>query len=232
MTSDTTLSRVRLGPLLAQADVRGVVFDLDGTLIDSAADILASIRETFRQAGYGEVPDSYFPDNLHGTSDGIMCSVIQDMGWQEPQDMAALKQLYYSVYVAQDHRHTQLYPGVMDVLEGCADTLSMAICTNKIHRNAMAATEKVGIQRYFKVISGADSWAEAKPSPIPLLETIRCMGLTPDQCLYFGDTSVDAACAAHAGVRFVLHRSGYGDTALANMPNHHAFDRWDELFSA
>src|SRR5690606_13825025 len=215
--------------LLTQDDVKGLVFDLDGTLIDSAADILGGIRETFRVAGYGEVPDSYCPDNLHGTSDGIIRAVIQDMGWAQPRDMTQLKQLYNQVYAARDHRETRLYPLVQDVLRGCADILPMAICTNKIHRNALTVTDKLGIQGHFSVISGADSWGEPKPSPVPLLETIREMGLQPEECLYFGDTSVDAMCAASAGVRFVLHRSGYGDTALQGMGHYHAFERWEEM---
>ena len=229
MTMTTTLTDIHLHAILTQDDVKGLVFDLDGTLIDSAADILASIRETFRLAGYGEVPDTYFPDNLHGTSEGIMRSVIHDMGWQQPLDMSELKQLYYRVYVERGHHATQLYPGVLDVLRGCAETLPMAICTNKIHRNALAVTELLQIQSHFAVISGADSWAEAKPSPVPLLETIRAMGLKPEQCLYFGDTSVDAQCASGAGVRFVLHRAGYGDSALRGMSHYHAFDAWSDL---
>src|SRR5690606_127181 len=100
-------------------------------------------------------------------------------------------------------------------------------CTNKVHASAMQATEKLGIQPLFDVISGADTWSAAKPSPIPLLETLRMLELEAQECLYFGDTSVDAACAQQAGVRFVLHEAGYGDPVLRRFPRHFAFSNWN-----
>lgn len=230
MQTDTGLS-----PLLLAQDVHGVVFDLDGTLIDSAADILGGIREAFLEAGYGQVPPDYFPDNLHGTSDGIMRDIMRDMGWSVPDDLSEIKAIYYEVYARRGHASTRLYPDVRALLQACRDiqpTLSLAICTNKIHRNAVSVTQILGIHPYFSVISGADSWGQAKPSPVPLLETIREMGVSPDKCLYFGDTSVDAECAHRAGVRFVLHESGYGDPALEGMPRFHAFRQWRELLQA
>ncbi len=224
-----TMTAPQLHSLFLGSDVKGVVFDLDGTLIDSAPDILGGVRDTFRVMGYGEVPDDYFPDNLHGTSEGIMRDIMRDMGWQIPDDLGELKSVYFEVYAQRGHANTRLYPGVEQMLKICHEVLPLAICTNKIHRNAVAVTEVLGISPYFSVISGADSWAQPKPSPVPLLETIREMGLTPGQCLYFGDTSVDAETAERAGVRFVLYESGYGDSALADRPRHHAFSDWSQL---
>lgn len=219
----------QLHALFEQTDVRGLVFDLDGTLIDSAHDIVGSMRDMLRQAGYGELPEDYFPDNLHGTSDGIIRDVMRDMGWTPPEDLSELKTAYYQVYAARGHTNTRLYPQVLEILERCRGRFPMAVCTNKMHRNAVAVTEILGIRAHFATITGADSWAQAKPSPVPLLETIRTLNLQPQECLYFGDTSVDAECAARAGVRFVLHESGYGDPALHSMPRHHAFKTWKEL---
>ena len=223
-----TLLNIPLHPLLQQADVQGLVFDLDGTLIDSQADIVGGMRDALALAGYGTIPDDFAVGNLHGTSDGIMRDVMQAMGWTVPKDFADIKAIYYDVYMRRNHVNTTLYEGVKDFLQACEGRFAMGICTNKIYRNAMSATDVLGIQSYFPVISGADTWSQAKPSPVPLLETIREMGLKPEQCLYFGDTSVDAICAAQAGVRFVLHKSGYGDTALSQYPFDHAFSSWRE----
>jgi phosphoglycolate phosphatase-like HAD superfamily hydrolase len=218
-----------LHALFNQADVRGLIFDLDGTLIDSAQDIVGSMRDTLREMGYGEVPADYCPDNLHGTSDGIIRDVMRDMGWKAPDDLSEVKATYYRIYAARGHANTRLYPDVGELLQQCSGAFPMGVCTNKIYRNAVSVTDTLGIRQHFATITGADSWAEAKPSPVPLLETIRTMNLRPEQCLYFGDTSVDAQCAERAGVRFVLHESGYGDPALDAMPRHHAFKAWKEL---
>ncbi len=228
--SDSTKQDLNLHPLLLDSDVRGLVFDLDGTLIDSAQDIIHGMRLTFAQAGLGLLPDDYFPDDLHGTSEGIMRSILADMGWPMPADFTPFKAQYLEHQAALGHGRTHLYPGVESVLKACRDAgLPMGICTNKIHASALTATRKLGIDTLFDFISGADTWPQAKPSPLPLLETIRMLGLKPEQCLYFGDTSVDAACAQAAGVRFVLHESGYGDRQLQGLPQHFAFNRWGEL---
>lgn len=224
---------LKLHPLLTQSDVRGLVFDLDGTIIDSAADIINSMRMTFEQAGIGVLPPDYFPDDLHGTREGIMLHILADMGWPVPADFESLKTLYVQNYAALDHESTRIYDGAQQVLEACRNaSFSMGVCTNKIYESAIAATHKMGIHGLFDHISGSDSWGQAKPSPVPLLETIRMLRLEPEQCLYFGDTSVDAECARDAGVRFVLHTSGYGDRALKDAPRDFMFQRWDELLAA
>jgi len=220
----------KLHPLFIDNDVRGVVFDLDGTLIDSAADILQGMRMTLEQAGLGNVPEDYFPANMHGTAEGILRSIVADMGWNMPADFQPLKLRYLANAATLNLQRTQLYAGALDVLQACKEaSLPMGICTNKAKAGAMVATRKFGIDEMFDFITGSDTWAQAKPSPVPLLETIRMLGLTPEQCLYFGDTSVDAECAQAAGVRFVLHEAGYGDEKLLGKPTHFAFSDWNEL---
>ncbi|MVW71164.1 HAD family hydrolase [Bordetella sp. 15P40C-2] len=230
LTTDKVEQRA-LHALFRQADVRGLIFDLDGTLIDSADDIVGSMRDMLRETGYGEVPQDYFPENLHGTSDGIIRDVMRDMGWAAPDDLTELKATYYRIYAERGHANTRLYPHAWEILRQCSEHFSLGVCTNKIYRNAVSVTDTLGIRQHFAAITGADSWAAAKPSPVPLLETIRTLNLRPEECLYFGDTSVDAECAARAGVRFVLHESGYGDPALHKQPCHHAFKQWKELLT-
>lgn len=222
-----------LHPLFSAKDVHGVVFDLDGTIIDSAADILHAMRLTLEQRGIGSLPDDYFPDNLHGTSAGILRFIIDDMGWAIPQDLAPLQAAYIENYTGLRHQNTYLYPAAQDVLQACREAgLPLAICTNKVHANALTAIQKVGLNGTFDFVTGCDTWAQAKPSPVPLLETIHMLGLEPEHCLYFGDTSVDAVCARDAGVRFVLHEAGYGDAALKTQNPHFAFRHWEELLLA
>lgn len=219
-----------LHPLFIDGDVRGLVFDLDGTLVDSAADIIEAMRLTFAEADIGTLPPGYFPENLHGTTEGIIRSIVADMGWAMPADLAGLYRRYVRHQLAMPHRSLRLYEGVEPVLRACREAgLPLGICTNKSHAGALAATDHVGIRDLFGFITGADSWAHAKPSPLPLLETIRMLGIAPEECLYFGDTSVDAECARAAGVRFVLYESGYGDPGVSAFPRHFAFRHWHEL---
>lgn len=213
-------------------NVRGVIFDLDGTLINSAADILQGMRMTLEQAGLGRLPDDYVLENLHDTCEGILRHIVADMGWDAPADFLPLTQRYLANSKALDLRHTQLYEGAQEVLQACrAAGLPMAIVTNKGHAGAVAATRKFGIFEMFDFITGSDTWTEAKPSPVPLLETMRILRLDADECIYFGDTSIDASCAQAAGVRFILHQAGYADKDLNGMPYHFAFNNWNELLA-
>ena len=221
-----------LHPLLASADVHGLVFDLDGTLIDSGADILQGMRLTFEEAGIGLIPQDYFPDNMHGTAEGILRSIAADMGWAMPAEIEPLRRQYQTHAATLDLQRTRLYDGVLEVLQACQTAaLPMGICTNKSHAGALSATHKFGIHDMFGFITGSDTWAEAKPSPLPLQETLRMLHLEPQNCLYFGDTSTDAACAQAAGVRFILFESGYGDRELADHPRHFAFSDWNALLA-
>jgi len=221
----------KLHPVFSD-NVQGVIFDLDGTLINSAADILQGMRMTLEQAGLGRLPADYVLDNLHDTCEGILRHIVADQGWDAPADFSALTDRYLANSRALNLRHTQLYDGALEVLQTCrAAGLPMAIVTNKGHAGAVAATRKFGIFDMFDFITGSDTWAEAKPSPVPLLETIRILRLNVEQCIYFGDTSIDAACAEAAGVRFVLHQAGYADKDLSGMPYHLAFNNWNELLA-
>lgn len=223
---------LNLHPLFQESDVQGVVFDLDGTLIDSAGDILHGMRLTLEQAGLGVVPPEYFPDNLHGTAQGILRSIVKDMGWDVQQDYYALEQQYLRNAAAIDLQRTRLFDGALDVLTACrAAGMPIAICTNKAYAGAIAATQKFGIHEMFDFITGCDTWEQPKPSPVPLLKTVEQIGLQPQQCLYFGDTSTDAECAHSADVRFVLFTAGYGDRLLNAWPAHHRFSDWNTLLA-
>lgn len=221
---------LQLHPLLRNNDVRGVVFDLDGTLIDSAADILHGMRLTLEQAGVGTMPEDYFPDNLHGTSAGILRSIVDDLGWSKNQDFNALERQYLVNAASINLERTRLFSGALAVLKALKATgLPMAICTNKTYAGAIAAVQKFNIHGLFDFITGCDTWDEAKPSPMPLLKTMEQIAVPAEDCLYFGDTSTDAECAHAAGVRFILFEAGYGDSQLGTWPAHFAFNDWNEL---
>lgn len=213
-------------------DIKGLIFDLDGTLIDSAKDILQALRLSFAQAGIGDLPDDYIPSDLHGTGEGIMKSVIEDMGWTGPSDFKAFRKVFIDNYTHLQPRQTHLYPAVIDFLTAAKRSgLIMGVCTNNTQASAKITTQRFGLDSFFSFTTGADTWSVAKPSPVPLIETIRMLDLQPEECVYFGDTSVDAEAALGAGVRFALHTTGYGDKALKGKPTFLAFKHWQDLLT-
>lgn len=218
-----------LQPAWAAPAFEGFVFDLDGTLIDSAPDILRGLRQTFADLGVGLLPQDYRPAHLPGTIEAIMQAMVDDMGWSLPCSLAEVKAAFGQRYAALPAPSSALYPGVAQVLAAIHATgRPMGICTNTTHASAVAIAQRLGIAHYFGCISGLDSWAQSKPSPEPLLRTLSVLGVAPERSLYVGDTLVDLQCAEAAGVPYRLHGAGYGRMDLPARVQRLQFSHWNE----
>jgi 2-phosphoglycolate phosphatase len=212
--------------------VAAVVFDLDGTLIDSATDLIEAVRKSFRHHGLGELPTSYRPSTLSGTMDGVMADACQAQGWSAPEDFTPIKAQFVREYAAMGYPNAQLYPGVKDVLERLQHGgVRMGVCTNSESKNATELLEKLGIARYVQFVCGADTFGVQKPSPLPLLQTLSALEVAVNRSLYVGDSTVDAICAHRAGVRFVWHELGYGGEDPDGHPYLFKFQKWSQVDS-
>src|SRR3546814_18780522 len=100
---------------------------------------------TFQQAGLGILPQDYFPDNLHGTSEGIMRDILADMGWPAPADFVPLKAQYVQNYSSLGHGTTGLYEGAQEVLNACRGaSMAMGICPHQIPEIGRASGRERG----------------------------------------------------------------------------------------
>lgn len=207
-----------------------LVFDLDGTLVDSAADITAAMSMTMTDLGLPPLPQGYIMPNLHSTADTIIGDVFRDLGHPPPEDMQATRALFYDHYARFGHATSVLYPGAREFLRSCADRgQKLAICTNKRENTAREVLALLDVLDCFQAITGCDTYEEPKPSAVPLLRTLERMGVSRDEAVFFGDTQADAECAQRSQVGFALHRPGYGAQAAARFPRLLAFDHYSEF---
>ncbi len=203
-----------------------VVFDLDGTLIDSAPDIHALANRVLAQWGAEPIALAAARDFI-GNGAGVFVArmrAARGIGDDQQAPMLAAFMGGYHGAVGL----TVPYPGVAAALEALAATgHALGVCTNKPAAPARAVLRHVGLLDHFAVVVGGDSLAVTKPDPAPLLSAFDA--LPSGAAVYVGDSEVDAATAKAAGVPFLLFTEGYRKQPVGALPHAAAFDRWDDL---
>lgn len=206
-----------------------VVFDLDGTLIDSAPDLHAAALKMLAEA---DLPEISFAQTRSFIGNGVPTLVARIMtaaGLPEDSDRhAELEAAFLRHYAAAPADLTTFYPGVEAALgrlaaAGCA----FGLCTNKPEGPAHDILRTFGLADRMRVVVGGDTLPVRKPDPAPLHRAFAALPDGPQ--IYVGDSEVDAATAQAAGVPFALFAGGYRKTALADIPHDHVFHSWDDL---
>lgn len=200
--------------------MRLAVFDLDGTLADTSADLIAAANAALAEAGFGAQLDVE-TDKVHAFAGGrAMLRVGMARaagGWDEGRVEAAYPRLLHA-YAADIARHTRLYPGVVPALDALETAgWGFAVCTNKPAALAETLLAALGLRPRFRALLGADSLAVRKPDPLHLFETIARAGGRPERAVLIGDTVTDRETARAAGIPCVLVGFGPEGRAVAAM---------------
>jgi phosphoglycolate phosphatase len=188
--------------------VRAVLFDLDGTLVDSAPDLAGAGNEMRAARGLEPLPYERFRP-LVGTGARGMVGVA--LGVQpEHADFIALRDEFLARYEARMTSGTGVFPaveGILEALEGRG--LPWGIVTNKAQRFTTPLVKALGLDRRAATVVSGDTTPHSKPHPAPLLEAARQLNLLPETCLYVGDDLRDVQAGRSAGMRTVAVSWGY-----------------------
>jgi len=183
------------------------LFDIDGTLVDSAPDICGAQSEVLLAAGCPpvafEVLRSYIGLELRALF-GSLIPGISD------EELAKLSDQYSAAYRARRHAGTRLYPGVREALAALGGRKSTA--TTKSTAGTKLVLEHFGLIHYFDHVQGSDG-IRCKPAPDVVNAAIAGLGATPGECLLVGDSPADMEAGQSAGVRVCAVTYGYGDPA-------------------
>jgi len=207
-----------------------IVFDLDGTLIDSAPDIHAAANALLAEDGLPllgfETVKSFIGKGLPHLVTRVLGAVGADPSGPKHADFVRRFEVRYETAVGL----TVTYPRVPEVLQALSDAgHPLGICTNKPVGPTRAVLDHLGLTRFFGVILGGDSLPVRKPDPAPLHAAFAA--LPGPAFLYVGDSEVDAETALRAAVPFALFTEGYRKTPVADLPHGFAFDHFDQLLA-
>lgn len=212
--------------------MKSVIFDLDGTLADTSADLIAAANACFAAMGQGEPLDAA-ADALTAFHGGraMLRLGFERLGidWDEANVDAEYPKLldYYSYHIAV---HTTLYPSVISALEELKRRgYLLGICTNKPEGLAETLMVELGIRDMFSALLGADTLPVRKPDPEHLWETIRRVGGDLGRSALIGDTDTDRSTARNAGVPSVLVAFGPSGEAISALQPEMLLNHYDEL---
>ncbi len=207
------------------------VFDLDGTLADTAGDLMASLDYVMLHEGFAATP---IDDARSLLGAGARALILRALAAQEKsvsaekmEEMFQLFLAYYETRIADDSR---LYPGVVEALDALSARGDFfAVCTNKIERPARLLLEKLGVADRFAFICGQDTFGVAKPDPTPLLRTIEASKGKVSRTLMIGDSKTDIATARAAGIPVIAVDFGYTDRPIEEFSPDRVISHFDEL---
>ena len=192
--------------------IKLVIFDLDGTLIDSAEDIAHSVNELREKMDKSPLPldriESYIGNGV---------PVLLERAFSDAS-AAASDEAYLPIYRRRLLDNTRVYPGVVETLNVLQEeSRSLAVLTNKPLRESLMILEGLGLRKHFRSVYGGDSFEHKKPDPTGVLHLLDEAGRARDEALFVGDSRIDLETARNAGVPSCLVSYGIRPEASAAL---------------
>jgi phosphoglycolate phosphatase len=205
-----------------------VIFDLDGTLVDSAPDIHAAVNRLLADVGETALSAQTVKGFIGNGVPTLVARVLAACGHgPDPARQADWQAGFLRHYDADSTTLTQLYPGVPAALSALTgEGHKLALCTNKPELPARKILHAFGLTGFLPVVIGGDSLPQRKPDPAPLLAAAS--GLD-GPVLFVGDSEVDAETALAAAVPFLLFTEGYRKAPVSAVPHAARFSRFSDL---
>jgi phosphoglycolate phosphatase len=211
-----------------------IVFDLDGTLVDTAPDLIATLNVVFAREGLPPVAYEAARNLIGGGARVMIARGIEAEG--RTLATADLDRLfaefidYYATHIAD---HSQPFPGVIDAIDQLAGRgFRFAVCTNKLERLSVLLLEKLGITRRFAAICGQDTFGVQKPDPDILRRTVAAASGDLRSAVMIGDSLTDVLTARAAGVPVIAVDFGYSDKPVADFAPDRVIGHFSQLPAA
>jgi phosphoglycolate phosphatase len=205
-----------------------ILFDLDGTLVDTAPDLMNAHNHVMKKYGYATKSTADIR-NLVGQGAGAMIGrsiwgqAKKEFGKIDDQKIKAeMVKDFISFYGENIINESTLIHGVKDFLKWCKEkNISMAVCTNKQEHLAIDLLKKIGIYDYFEYVAGSDTFDYCKPDPRHITNIIEIVGGDIKRSLMFGDSETDANAARGAAIPVILLENGYTEKNTNEIYHNH-----------
>ena len=211
--------------------MRTVIFDLDGTLADTSADLIEGANACFREMGAGDLLDPV-ADALTAFHGGraMLRLGLSRLGQTGEEAVERWFPMFLKAYEDGIDRETRLYPGAVEAVEALrAAGFATGICTNKPAGLAELLMRRLGVRDLFASLVGADTLPVRKPDPAPYYLSVREAGGLSDRSVLIGDTETDRLTAKAAGVPSVLVTFGPEGAGIARLSPEALLDRYADL---
>ncbi|PVB63335.1 HAD family hydrolase [Labrenzia sp. 011] len=211
-----------------------LVFDLDGTLVSSMEDLVATLNVVMTTAGHSAIPQEDIA-NMVGLGARVLIQRGLDyngVSWTE-DDIAPLFSHFLDHYAANIAVHTRPFEGVLPALESFRqDGWKLAVCTNKAERLTLPLLEKLDLGKYFDAVVGGDTYSVAKPHAKPVHGAIERAGGQVAGSIMIGDSGTDISAARNAGIPVIAVDFGYTPVPVRDLDPDRVISHFDELAGA
>ncbi|VVT19721.1 phosphoglycolate phosphatase [Rhizobium sp. EC-SD404] len=211
-----------------------VIFDLDGTLVDTGPDLVDSLNHTIGTVGLAPV---VLEDLNHLVGQGARVMIARAFAMQKvettPEQGDHLFAVFLEHYSANMPGHSRPFPGLVEAMDRLeAEGFALAVCTNKSETMSLRLLQTLGLSERFKAIVGGDSLPHRKPDPRHILGTIERAGGDPATSVMIGDSINDIAAARDAGVASIGVPFGYTDVPITELKPDRVIEHFDALTPA
>ncbi|HVL72491.1 MAG TPA: phosphoglycolate phosphatase [Beijerinckiaceae bacterium] len=212
--------------------VRAVLFDLDGTLVDSAEDLREALNRLLAEEGLRAVGLAEIKGMIGDGGTKLLERALAATGG-DPGRAAALLPRFLSLYEGHAARRTRPYPGVVETLERLATAgLRLGCVTNKPSAATAEILQALGLARFFGAVVGGDVLPRRKPHPDQLLHAAEALGVAPSETVMVGDNYHDVAAARAAGMGALAVTYGYSHVPHAELGADRLLDRFEDVLAA
>ena len=217
-------------PLIAPT----IVFDLDGTLVDTAPDLVTSLNHTIAVADLSPVG---YEDLTHLVGQGARAMIARAFALRgaplAEEELGPLLDRFIAHYMAGMPGESRPYPGLVEALGRLREAgFRLAVCTNKMESLAVPLIEKLGLAHHFSAIAGGDTFAVRKPDPGHIIATIERAGGDARFAVMVGDSVNDILAARNAGIPSIVVPFGYSDVPITELGADRQICHFDELTPA
>ncbi|MDA7766337.1 HAD-IA family hydrolase [Alphaproteobacteria bacterium] len=202
-----------------------IVFDLDGTLIDSAPDIQGIANAGLEKIGFAPITLEETHQFIGAGIQSFIEQVRKARGVPDRYQEPLLKDLTARYDTAVEL--TVMYPGVPEALATLAQSHQLGICTNKLYKPCISVLKHLKIDQFFQTVWGGDNALARKPDPAPLQAAFDDLGT--GSRIFVGDSEIDAETARRAEVPFILFTQGYRNMPIEKIPHNVALNKFSDL---
>ena len=210
---------------------KAIVFDLDGTLVDSAPDLMDAHNYVMQKFGYHQKP---LTDIRHLAGRGAANMILSSLKEEDKKfDQNIHKKMtdeFINYYRENISKKSQIIKGVNEFLAwGKSQKINFAICTNKMESLAKKLLKEINLIEFFDYIAGADTFEYRKPDPRHLTNILEILDVKKEDSIMVGDSETDAETARTANINFILIKGGYTEKDQNSIYHNHFINDFTEM---